>query len=95
MGNTVITISIQVGTLFYSQVLILCLLDCKKKKKNENREILVDYIFEKVFTFKVWEDFLVCYTRSFYSRHEKTCLQGFRPGPTQIGLYNHKWLLDA
>ena len=65
------------------------------QKKNENREILVDYIFEKVLTLKVWEDFLVCYTRSFYSRHEKTCLQGFRPGPTQIGLYNHKWLLEA
>ena len=55
----------------------------------------VDYIFEKVFTLKVWEDFLVCYTRSFESRHEKTCLRGFRPGPTQIGLYNHRRLLEA
>ena len=46
----------------------------------------VDYIFEKVFTLKVWEDFLVCYTSSFESHHEKTCLRGFRSGPTQIGL---------
>ena len=26
-------------------------------------------------------------------RHEKTCLQGFRPGPTQTGLYCHCRLL--
>ena len=26
-------------------------------------------------------------------RHEKTCLRGFRPGPTQTGLYCHRsWL---
>ena len=23
--------------------------------------------------------------------HEKTCLQDFRPGPTQTGLYCHRW----
>ena len=26
---------------------------------------------------------------------EKTCLQGFRPGPTQTGLYIHRRWLDA
>ena len=27
--------------------------------------------------------------------HEKTCLQGFRKGPTQNGLYNHRRWLEA
>ena len=27
---------------------------------------------------------------SYESRHEKTCLRGFRPGPTQSGLYSHR-----
>ena len=32
-----------------------------------------------------WSGFELC--------HEKTCLWGFRPGPTQTGLYNsRKWL---
>ena len=30
---------------------------------------------------------------TYEPRCEKTGLQGFRPGPTQTGLYNHtKWL---
>ena len=28
-------------------------------------------------------------------RHEKTCLRGFRPGPTRTGLYNHRRLPEA
>ena len=28
-------------------------------------------------------------------RHEKICLRGFRPGPTQTGLYNHRRWLEA
>ena len=28
-------------------------------------------------------------------RREKTCLWGFRPCPTQIGLYSHRSRLDA
>ena len=28
-------------------------------------------------------------------RDEKTCLRGFRPGPTQTGLYNHQRRLEA
>ena len=28
-------------------------------------------------------------------RREKTCLRGFRPGATQIGLYSHRSRLDA
>ena len=28
-------------------------------------------------------------------RRQKTCLQGFRPGPTQIGLGNHRRWLEA
>ena len=27
--------------------------------------------------------------------HEKTCLRGFRPGPTQSGMHTHKKLLEA
>ena len=27
--------------------------------------------------------------------HDKTCLRGFRPGPTQTGLYNHRRRLEA
>ena len=27
--------------------------------------------------------------------HEKTCLHGFRPGPTQTGLYGHRKWLEA
>ena len=27
--------------------------------------------------------------------HKKTCLRGFRPGQTQIGLYNHRRRLEA
>ena len=27
--------------------------------------------------------------------HDKTCLRGFRPGPTQIGLYSHRIWLEA
>ena len=30
-----------------------------------------------------------------YEPREKTGLQGFRPGPTQTGLYNHRRWLDA
>ena len=26
---------------------------------------------------------------------KKTCLLGFRPGPTQTGLYNHRRLLEG
>ena len=34
---------------------------------------------------------LVCGTdKSFEPRSEKTGLRGFRPGPTQTGLYSHK-----
>ena len=29
---------------------------------------------------------------SFEPRCEKTGLRGFRPGPTQTGLYSHRWL---
>ena len=32
---------------------------------------------------------------SFEPRCEKTGLRGFRPGPTQTGLYNHKRWLEA
>ena len=31
----------------------------------------------------------------FEPRHEKTCLQSFRPGRTQIGLFNHRGWLEA
>ena len=31
----------------------------------------------------------------FESRRGKTCLRGFRPGPTQTGLYDHRRLLEA
>ena len=31
----------------------------------------------------------------FEPRHEKTCLRGLRPGPTQTGLYNHRMWLKA
>ena len=27
---------------------------------------------------------------AFESHHKKTCVQGFKPGSTQTGLYNHK-----
>ena len=29
------------------------------------------------------------------SRHDKTCCLGFRPGPTQTGLYSHRRWLEA
>ena len=32
---------------------------------------------------------------SFEPRSEKTGLRGFRPGPTQTGLYSHRRLLEA
>ena len=32
---------------------------------------------------------------SYEPRCEKTCLQGFRPGPTQTGLYSHRRWLEA
>ena len=32
---------------------------------------------------------------SFESHRKKTCLRGFRPCPTQSGLYNHRKWLDA
>ena len=38
-------------------------------------------------------DFLL--TSSYEPRHDKTCLLGFRPGPTQIGLYSHRKWLEA
>ena len=31
----------------------------------------------------------------FESHREKTCLQSFRPGPTQTRLYNHRRSLEA
>ena len=31
----------------------------------------------------------------FEPRSEKTGLRGFRPGPTQTGLYNHRRWLEA
>ena len=34
-------------------------------------------------------------TSIFESRYEKTGLQGFRPGPTQTGLYSHRRWLEA
>ena len=37
----------------------------------------------------------ICSTcKASTERRENTCLQGFRPGPTQTGLYGHrKWLV--
>ena len=32
---------------------------------------------------------------SFEPRHEKTCLRGFQPGPTQTRLYSHRSWLEA
>ena len=37
----------------------------------------------------------VRYQFSSAPRPEKTGLRGFRPGPTQTGLYNHTRLLEA
>ena len=32
---------------------------------------------------------------TFEPHHEKTCLRGFRPGPTQTRLYSHRRWLEA
>ena len=33
--------------------------------------------------------------QTFEPHHEKTCLWGFRPGPTQTKLYSHRRWLEA
>ena len=38
---------------------------------------------------------MVSHSLTFESRCEKTGLRGFRPGPTQTGLYNHTRWLEA
>ena len=35
------------------------------------------------------------YLHKYEPRCEKTGLQGFRPGPTQTGLYSHRRLLET
>ena len=38
---------------------------------------------------------ITCLLVKFEPRHEKTGIQGFRPGLTQTGLYNHRGWLEA
>ena len=45
--------------------------------------------------FKVSVQEGVFYIMTFEPRREKTGLRGFRPGPTQTGLYNLRSRLDA
>ena len=55
---------------------------------------LVISIFSKqVFTCR-GPTFIASHTFS-QPRHDKTCLQGFRQGPTQTGLYSHRRWLEA
>ena len=39
--------------------------------------------------------FLIECCHTYELLHEKTCLQGFRPGPTQTRLYRHRRWLEA
>ena len=43
--------------------------------------------------FELCKPFLSCIFLE--PRHEKTCLHGCRPGPTQIALYSHKRRLES
>ena len=57
-------------------------------------------IFQFKLPFSVFHFDLICRLRYFQTvlnepRCEKTGLRGFRPSPTQTGLYNHRRRLEA
>ena len=57
--------------------------------------ITMQICFEIMSTLKGHLKNRILHSLSFEPRSEKTGLRGFRPGPTQTGLYSHKRRLEA
>ena len=63
-----------------------CYIDIHWKFNNENDSFTGDFSHHLLHTVASW---------SHEPRRQKTGLRGFRPGPTQTGLYSHRRWLEA